>query len=91
MYKVAASSRDAQDRGLDMKRTGWLWVLGALLLAGYVVPYTLLAGVGRWHGAFLFWLVFGVLVWGLLSLVVGRWRVSAVTFHPPGGDRGEQP
>lgn len=60
-----------------MKST-WLWILGALLLAGYAVPYTLLAGVGRWSGPFLFWLVFGLAVWALLSLVVLRWRVDAL-------------
>ena len=61
-----------------MKKSTWLWGLGALLLAGYVMPYTLLAGVGRWSGAFLFWLLFGVVVWAVLSLVVLRWRVEAV-------------
>lgn len=65
-----------------MKRATWLWLLGALLLAGYAVPYTLLTGVGRWSGAFLFWLLFGVLVWAILSGAVMRWRVD-------GGDAGE--
>ncbi|HEY0918993.1 hypothetical protein [Devosia sp.] len=74
-----------------MKRTGWLWGLGALLLAAYVVPYTLLAGIGRWHGAFLFWLAFGILVWGLLSLVVWRWNVSAVPPDSGEAGRGGQP
>jgi hypothetical protein len=60
-----------------MKRAIWLWVLGALLVAGYAVPYTLLAGVGRWSGAFLFWLLFGVLVWAILSVTVMRWRIHA--------------
>jgi hypothetical protein len=61
-----------------MKKNAWLWVLAALLLAGYVVPYTLLAGVERWSGAFLFWLFFGVVAWAVLSLAVLRWRVEAV-------------
>lgn len=67
-----------------MIRRLWLWALGVLLLAGFAVPYTILVGDGRWGGPFLFWLVFGVLVWILLSAVVLSWRVDALR---PEGDR----
>ena len=59
-----------------MKRTYWLWILGALLLAGYALPYTVLAGQASWSGAFLFWLLFGIAVWALLTFTVMRWRVG---------------
>jgi hypothetical protein len=72
-----------------MMKTGWLWALGVLLIAGYVVPYTVLAGVERWSGPFLFWLVFGVLVWAILSLVVLRWRVGPTA--SPIDEHGDQP
>lgn len=73
-----------------MKRAIWLWVLGALLIAGYAVPYTLLAGVGHWSGAFLFWLVFGTLVWATLSVAVMRWRVDAQDADDPNKQHGAE-
>lgn len=55
-----------------------IWTAGilALLVLGYALPYTLLSGVERWHGAFLFWILFGAAVWLLLVFGVSRWRVD---------------
>lgn len=40
----------------------WIWVVWALVLLCYVVPYGLLGQVQAWYGSFLFWCVVGVLV-----------------------------
>lgn len=56
-----------------MAKTWWLWLIGGLIALGYTVPYTVLRGVEHWYGAFLFWLIFGVVVWLVLSLAVLGW------------------
>ncbi|WP_158773995.1 hypothetical protein [Cobetia sp. L2A1] len=45
-----------------MKRSKWIWLIWALVLLCYVVPYTLLTHVSAWYGSFLFWSVAGVIV-----------------------------
>ncbi|MDO6788270.1 hypothetical protein Q4589_11775 [Cobetia marina] len=45
-----------------MKRSKWIWLIWALILLCYAVPYTLLSDVGAWYGSFLFWLVAGLVV-----------------------------
>ncbi|ABE60273.1 MULTISPECIES: hypothetical protein [Chromohalobacter] len=44
-------------------------LLGALVLAAVIVPYTLLSHVQAWYGSLLFWLLVGVAV-VLLNLLV---------------------
>ncbi|GAB1584605.1 hypothetical protein [Phyllobacterium phragmitis] len=36
--------------------------IGVVVLACYVVPYTLLSSVAAWYGAFLFWCAAGVAI-----------------------------
>lgn len=43
-----------------MKRSKWIWLIWALILLCYAVPYTLLSDVGAWYGSFLFWSVAGL-------------------------------
>ena len=62
-----------------MQMPWWIWLLAALLLVGYAVPYTLLAGVEAWTGSLLFWTLFGVAVWAILIAAVSRWRVDGST------------
>lgn len=67
-----------------MRIAWWIWLLALLLVAGYAVPYTLLAGIESWQGSLLFWTLFGLAVWAVLVAAVARWNVSG------GGDsRGE--
>jgi hypothetical protein len=60
-----------------MRLPPWIVAIILLLVAGYAVPYLLLAGVEDWSGAFLFWTVFGLLVWLILVGRVSRWNVEA--------------
>jgi small-conductance mechanosensitive channel len=55
----------------------WAAALIVLVATGYAVPYLLLSGTESWSGAFLFWIVFGVFVWGILVGRVARWDVAA--------------
>lgn len=64
-----------------MRPTWWTWALVALLVAGYAIPYTALAGIERWSAAFLFWMLFGVAVWPLLVIAVSRWNVGGHSAH----------
>ncbi|MDH4573988.1 hypothetical protein [Salinicola acroporae] len=45
-----------------MNSRRWIWLVWALVLSCYVVPYGLLGQVQAWYGSFLFWFVVGVLV-----------------------------
>ncbi|TCJ25734.1 hypothetical protein E0X81_07855 [Halomonas sp. GDM18] len=45
-----------------MKRSKWIWLIWALILLCYAVPYTLLSDVSAWYGSFLFWSVAGLVV-----------------------------
>ncbi|MCE8016207.1 hypothetical protein HOP62_08965 [Halomonas sp. MCCC 1A17488] len=39
-----------------------IWLLWVVVALCYAVPYTLLAGVTRWYGSFLFWALAGLAV-----------------------------
>lgn len=43
-----------------MKRSKWIWLVWAIVLLSYLVPYTLLSGVALWYGSFLFWAIAGL-------------------------------
>lgn len=45
-----------------MKRSKWIWLVWAVVLLSYLVPYTLLSGVALWYGSFLFWALAGLAV-----------------------------
>lgn len=45
-----------------MTRSKWIWLVWAVVLLSYLVPYTLLSDVSRWYGSFLFWAVAGVAI-----------------------------
>jgi cytochrome b561 len=68
-----------------MRLPPWVTALIILVVAGYAVPYLLLANNETWSGAFLFWMVFGLVVWGILVGRVARWNVEAAP--PPPADR----
>lgn len=51
-----------------------LIILGMLIALAYIVPFALLRDVQAWHGAFLFWTVFGLLVLGVIARLVAEWR-----------------
>ncbi|KAA0010019.1 hypothetical protein F0A17_19235 [Billgrantia pellis] len=39
-----------------------IWLVWALVVLCYAVPYTLLTDVARWYGSFLFWTLAGLAV-----------------------------
>lgn len=45
-----------------MKRSKWIWLVWAVVLLCYVVPYTLLGNVSHWYGSFLFWACAGLVI-----------------------------
>lgn len=59
-----------------MERRGisWAAVMAFLVLLAYVVPYTLLSGVDRWYGSFLFWTVFGLVAIAAIWAMTRSWR-----------------
>lgn len=48
----------------------------ALVVAAVVIPFTLLSGVERLAGAFLFWILFALLVIALIAWTVAGWKAQ---------------
>lgn len=59
---------------MDTPRTQWLYVVLALILLNYLVPFTLLSGVDEWYGSFLFWTVSTAAVIGINTVISSAWR-----------------
>ncbi|NLC12114.1 MAG: hypothetical protein GX767_07680 [Firmicutes bacterium] len=52
----------------------WLaWFL-VLVLAAFVVPYTLLSSVEKIYGAFLFWVIFAIIAIISVEAITRSWR-----------------
>lgn len=51
----------------------WAGVLAALILAAYVVPFTLLRNVHAWYGSFLFWSLFALAVIAIIVHLTRDW------------------
>ena len=45
-----------------MERRKRIWLVWAVVLLCYLVPYTLLNGISRWYGSFLFWALAGLVI-----------------------------
>tara|TARA_R110001599_G_C11935692_1_gene630075 strand:- start:82 stop:399 length:318 start_codon:yes stop_codon:yes gene_type:complete len=58
-------------------RAIWLAAMAITVLAGVVVPYGFLADSERAMAVPLFWLLFGLVVIGLIVIGVARWRDDA--------------
>lgn len=52
------------------RRTG-LWLITAVVVLCYIVPFTALSGVAQWTGSFLFWTVAGLAII-LLNLAITK-------------------
>jgi len=50
------------------------WVYFVLVFLAYVIPFTLLSGVTRISGSFLFWVIFAVFSLILLFKMMGTWN-----------------
>ena len=59
-----------------MERRGIVWagVVVVLVVLAYLVPYTLLSGVDRWYGSFLFWMAFGLAAIAAIWAMTRSWR-----------------
>lgn len=59
-----------------MTRRGLAWagVVLVLVVLAYLVPYTLLSGVDRWYGSFLFWNLFGLAAIAAIWAMTRSWR-----------------
>ncbi|MCH2557552.1 MAG: hypothetical protein MK005_09675 [Alcanivorax sp.] len=45
-----------------MQRSKWIWLVWAVVVLCYLVPYTVLSDVHAWYGSVLFWTLAGVAV-----------------------------
>lgn len=53
------------------RRTG-LWLIAAVVVLCYLVPFTALSGVTHWAGSFLFWIVAGLAIIALNVAITSR-------------------
>ncbi len=51
----------------------WPALLAVLILAAYVVPFTLLRNVHAWYGSFLFWSLFALAVIAIIVHLTRDW------------------
>lgn len=56
------------------RKSLWLGAIAVLILAAFVVPFTLLRNVDAWYGSFLFWVVVSALVIAINAIVSRSWR-----------------
>ena len=56
------------------KRWGWIMWFGFLLFLDYTLPYTVLSGVSKAYGAFLFWNLFAVTAIASMVVLLWKWR-----------------
>ena len=57
-----------------MTRSKWIWLVWAVVLLSYLVPYTLLSDVSRWYGSFLFWPVAGLVIIALNVFITSDFK-----------------
>lgn len=57
-----------------MTRSKWIWLVWAVVLLSYLVPYTLLSDVSRWYGSFLFWTVAGLVIIALNVFITSGFK-----------------
>jgi hypothetical protein len=76
--KVASIARAQREerRVFPMKKKRWYWILwfSFLLLLDYTVPYTVLSGVNKVYGAFLFWNLFALTAIASIFVLLWKWR-----------------
>lgn len=56
------------------RKSLWLAVVAVLIVAAFIVPYTVLTDVDAWYGSFLFWVVVTGLVIAVNAVVSAAWR-----------------
>ena len=56
------------------KRRGWILWFGILLFLDYTLPYTVLSGVSKIYGAFLFWNLFALTAIASIGILLWKWR-----------------
>lgn len=61
-------------RKLQKLRWLYLSLILILVISAFVVPYTLLTSINLFRGAFLFWLVFALIVIFLTIKITSYWR-----------------
>ena len=67
---ISPKAEDRRPRG----RTPWILAVAVVIVVGVAVPYGLLAGRDPGLEVVYFWLLFGLVVIGLVFLGVDRWR-----------------
>lgn len=56
-----------------MKEKSWAIIIGILVLAAFIIPFTLLSIVEKWYGSFLFWLLLTLIVIACNVLLTKDW------------------
>ncbi|ADO78124.1 hypothetical protein [Halanaerobium praevalens] len=59
-----------------LKKLRWLYLslILVLVISAFIVPYTLFSSINLFRGAFLFWLIFALIVIFLTIKITSYWR-----------------
>ena len=48
-------------------------IIGVIVLAAFIIPFTLLKEVEKWYGSFLFWLILTLIVIACNTILTKDW------------------
>lgn len=56
-----------------MKEKSSAIIIGIIVFAAFIIPFTLLTGVEKWYGSFLFWLISALIVIVCNTMLTKDW------------------
>ncbi|GEN87998.1 hypothetical protein MKY30_22540 [Oceanobacillus sp. FSL W8-0428] len=56
-----------------MKEKSLAIIIGIIVLAAFIIPFTLLKDVEKWYGSFLFWLILTLIVIACNTILTKDW------------------
>lgn len=56
-----------------MKEKSSAIIIGVIVLAAFIIPFTLLKEVEKWYGSFLFWLILTLIVIVCNTMLIKDW------------------
>lgn len=64
----------SKEKLVNVSSRWWLAPIALLILLSYIVPFTVLSGVDRWYGSFLFWSLATAAVIAINVVISLKWK-----------------
>ncbi|GIO24461.1 hypothetical protein [Oceanobacillus sp. J11TS1] len=56
-----------------MKEKNWAILIGTIVLAAFIIPFTFLSSVEKWYGSMLFWPILTLIVIACNAILTKDW------------------